>query len=492
MKRFYAEVGMPLLYFQHRLIAKFPNKLFAYRLIAFISTYSSALTIYLIATHFGFLNEDQALILSLLYLSYTGYHMNIDTIVGVQYTLPTAIFYFACYITFFAFSQFGYIAFALHVTGMVLFSFSFNANSLLVYYFGFVGLIIWRQIGGELSHLLSVDLFFKSIICALPPVAFWALKEKLTPRHGRYANYNRIDFSLHRLVIGYVRLMRYGLEAAIVLPIRFIFSNGFAWLPIILGLSIYFTIKVLFGELRLELSGATSLNIFFFGLILLLLAGLPYILVGQPINDQGWATKNSMLLHLPFSMIVFGLLTTLTSDSKVLTAMLIFFILACGFYIIRSYLYYLAVYVKDRSWLSKLKNVPGIEEFSIFQVIDDHWLKSDLRNRNQDYPPVCLYYMFDRLWSGQPTFFGMREFVPRGPYTEDEVLVAIEGTTISYDMVNINRSGRQARVTIKGGETKSSFRIALLYLRARVFNKQPSRMDNLLATVTNVEFCPLA
>jgi len=100
MKRFFSEVGMPLQHHLHKFIALYTNRSLVYRLLVLASTYASSLAIYLTATHFGFLDEREALILSLLYLSYTGYHMNVDTIIVLQYTLPVAIFYWAVYITF--------------------------------------------------------------------------------------------------------------------------------------------------------------------------------------------------------------------------------------------------------------------------------------------------------------------------------------------------------------------------------------------------------
>ena len=107
MKRFFSEVGMPLQPYLHRFIAGFPNRSIVYRLLVVASTYGSALAIYLTATRFGFLDENQALILSLLYLAYTGYHMNVDSIIVLQYGLPAAMFYWAAYVAFAALDHAG-------------------------------------------------------------------------------------------------------------------------------------------------------------------------------------------------------------------------------------------------------------------------------------------------------------------------------------------------------------------------------------------------
>jgi len=491
MKRFFSEVGMPILYYQHKFIAMFPNRVFAYRLVAFSSTYASAVFIYLTSTQFHFLSSDHALVLALLYLAYTGYHMNVDTIVGVQYTFPTAVFYLAVFSAFLAHSQNGYTAWLLHVSAILLFMLSFNANSLLVFYFGFLGLSAWHQSGREIAGLVDANLIAKNIPYGVLPFIYWAIKKGLTPQHGYYANYNRIQFSLRPLFEGYLRLMCYGIEAAITLPIRFVFANRLAWIPIFLGLSIYLLIAGFWSESSLTLPMEDSLALLCFGFVLVILVGLPYTLVGQPFRDQGWATKNSMLLHLPVAMISWGLLTMLIPDPRAVLGVLIFYVLACCAYIVRNYLYYLAAYVKDRSWLFKLKNVPGIEEYSLFQVIDQHWLKAELRYRYQDYAPAYLFFMFDWLWGGTPSRFGMREFAAREPYTANEVSAAIEDTTFAYSMTEVNRNGKQARVIIKSGELKSFFRIALSYIGANYFDGQANRMEALLAAVTDIEVSPL-
>ena len=72
MRRFYSEVGMPILYFEHRILGHFPWRQLAYRAISLISILSIAVFVFLTAVHTKVFNPQRAAVISLLSRVTTG------------------------------------------------------------------------------------------------------------------------------------------------------------------------------------------------------------------------------------------------------------------------------------------------------------------------------------------------------------------------------------------------------------------------------------
>lgn len=481
MKRFYSEVGMPLLYYQHKFMAYLPLRIHCYRFLAFISTFFSAFAVYLIASYFGFLSNTDALLLALLYLAYTGYHMDVDIVVGLQYTFPTAVFYSACFVALFFESQIGPAYWVLWGVSLCMFLFSFNANSTLVYFFGFLALktMLYFQ-GNEISLANFINFTVRNIDFLLLPFIFWFIKER-SPRHGSYASYNKLRLNINQIISGFISLLRYGFEDSIVSPIRFVIKNKLTWIPLFIVCLALISANILkHGDFSLYKGGI----IFLFGFVLLVLAGLPYILVGQSFLPFGWGTKNSLLFPLPVALMQFGVMNILLLD-QALIPIILFCIITNAIYLNYIYLLYLAVYVKNKSWLFKLSHLPAVQSISIFQICDIHHLRGDKYIPLNEHKTPYLFYMFNWLW-GDLSRVGIYELVPRNsPYTRDEVLIELRNSTIDYAMTDVNIDGPQTRVIVKTGNIQSPMKIAIMYIIARYFVS--NKMAPLLSRVTSVD-----
>lgn len=484
MKRFYSEVGMPLLYYQHKFMAYLPLRIHCYRFLAFISTFISAFAIYLIASYVGFLSNSDALLLALLYLSYTGYHMNTDTVVGLQYTFPIAVFYSACFIALFSESQIGSAYWVLRTISLGMFFFSFTANSTLIYFFGFLALKALLNFQGNEISLANFAVFTaKNIDYLLLPFIFWFLKERFTPRHGPYANYNRPRFNIIQIISGFISLLRYGFEDSITRPIKFVIKRKCLWIP--LPAMIVFLVFVPADFLKHEVFSLFKEGIILlFGFMLLVLAGMPYILVGQPILPCGWGTKNSLLLPLPVALVQFGVMNILLPDHAIMP-IVVFLIITYAIYLNYNYLLYLAVCVKNKSWLFNLSHLPAVRSISMFQICDTHYLRGDPCIPSNEHNTASLFYMFNWLW-GDLSHVGIYELVPRNsPYTSDEVLAELRNSTIDYAMTDVDIDGPQARVIVKTGNIQPPLKIALMYIQGRYFVR--NMMTQLLSSVTSVD-----
>ncbi len=483
MKRFFSEVGMPLQHHLHKFIARFPNRSIVYRLLVVASTYASALAIYLTATRFGFLNENQALVLSLLYLTYTGYHMNVDSIIVLQYGLPTAIFYWAVYVAFATLDHTGAAHWSLRLTSLVLFWCSFSANSLLVYYFAFLGFVLFLKPGfmEDAWHNAYYGLL-EHLDYAVLPFLYWILKEKLAPRHGNYKDYNRIRLHPLRFARGFINAVRSGVEAAITAPIRSASKKNFLWIPVVAFVLTFYVGTYVASDL-LVISQPVAIHLLVAGGAFFVLAGLPYIVVGQNFAPTGWATKHHMLFHLPVSLMTLGV-AGLLFPANIMLSVLVFILAANMVHLNSVYLYYIAVVAKDRSWLYKLSKIPDANKTSIFHISDNHSIQGD--HYFPQNSPAYSFYMFEWLW-GDKTHIGVH--VPeshRQRLQGEQISKLLVATTLDYDMKEVNIHGVQARLVISDGVTRSPVWIALMYLKERYL--PGGNVEEVLKDITDLNY----
>src|SRR5712692_3409868 len=191
MRRFFSEVGMPILSIEHRILGRFARRQIAYRVISFASILIIAVSVFLTAVYTNAFNPPQAAMISLLLLSYPAYAVTFDSNASVQYTFKIALFYMGCFFSVTTINNFDAAHLAAFVVSLILFFAAFNANSVLVYFWGFLLFYAW------LVHTRSPDGFganeyVKVISMAILPFVYWVMKETLAPRHGYYKNYNRI------------------------------------------------------------------------------------------------------------------------------------------------------------------------------------------------------------------------------------------------------------------------------------------------------------
>jgi len=483
MKKFFSEVGMPLQHYLHKFIAGFSNRSIVYRLLVVASTYASALAIYLIATRFGFLDENLALVLSLLYLAYTGYHMNVDSIVILQYVLPTAMFYWAAYVAFVALDNAGATHWGLRLTSLVLFWCSFSANSLLVYYFGFLGLMLFLKPGFTEDVWRNAYFgFLEHLDYAVLPVVFWILKEKLAPRHGYYKDYNRIQFEPLRLVGSFINSIRCGVESAITAPIRSAIEKHFLWIPVG-ALVLAFYVQSSLVSFPLAISRPVAINLVVAGAVLCALAALPYILVGRNFSPEGWNTKHHLLFHLPVSLMILGA-ASLLLPAKVVLPVLVSMLAVNMVHLNLVYLYYIAVAAKDRSWLYKLSRIEGANQTSVFYITDKHSIQGD--DHFPQNSPAYSFYMFEWLWADK-TRIGIHVSAShRQRLQGEQISKLLAAATLEYDMQEVNIRGSHARLVISDGTKRTPIWIALMYLKERYL--PGGKVERVLEEITDLNY----
>ena len=445
MRRFYSEVGMPNLYFEHQIMGLFPWRKLAYRVISLISILSIAVFVFLIAVRTNVFNPLQGAVISLLLLSYPAYAVTFDGVASLQYTFKIALFYLGCYFAVTTIGNSNAANLAVFALSLILFFLAFNANSILVYVWGFLLFYSW------LLHASSPDGFSayeiaKIVLLAVLPFAYWLMKETLAPRHGYYRKYNKIRITPFSVLGRSLQAFRYGIDVPMIKPALELaqWKNAFLIL-----------VSIAMGSLLLDygkdlwvVPKLNALQTLAAGYGLAFLGALPFILVGQGFHEGGWASKNCMLFHLPYALVVLGWLQFVPSSFGMVLIPII--LLANAVYIVKTHLLYIAISVKDKALIRWFAANPQLSSASLIKIRDSHWIEYPFERQMDIYRPAYLSCMVKRIWPESRILAILDNWGSSGgrSLTADEIEQALEETTIRYSFAPQVQSGPQYLVTI--------------------------------------------
>jgi hypothetical protein len=445
MRRFYSEVGMPNLYFEHWFLGRLRWRQFTYRVISLVSVLSTAVFVFLTAVHANLFNPLQAAMISLLLLSYPAYAVTFDGVASLQYTFKIALFYIGWFLAVTTIGNFDAASMAVFASSMVLFFWAFNANSILVYYGGFLLFYAWLVHAGSPDGFVAYEVA-KIAGLAVLPFSYWLLKEALAPRHGYYTNYNRVGMTLYSVVKYGVQAFRYGIDVPMIKPPLEVvqWRNTFLILASIAMGSLLFD----YGKDLWAVPKLSALEALAAGYGLALLGALPFILVGQGFYEGGWASKNCMLFHLPFALVVLGWLQFVPDSFGIVLIPII--LLANTFYIVKTHLLYIAISVKDKALTRWLAANPQLSSASVIKIRDSHWIEYPSERQTDIYRPAYLSCMVKRIWPDSRILTILDSWGSSGgrSLTAPEVEQALEETTIRYSFAPQVQPGAQYRVTI--------------------------------------------
>ena len=445
MRRFFSEVGMPNLYFEHRILGRLPQRKMAYRMISLASILAIAVSVFLTAVYTNAFNPLQAAMISLLLLSYPAYAVTFDGNVSLQYTLKITLFYMGCFFAVTTISASDAAHVAVFAVSLILFFAAFNANSVLVYFWGFLLLYAWLAYTRSPEGLGTYE-SLKILSLAILPFAYWIMKETLTPRHGYYKNYNRIRFTPFSILQVGLRAFRFGVDVPMLKPIlEFVASKNATLVlsSIFLGL-----LALDLGKDLVAMPVLEALQILATGYALLFLAAAPFMLVGQGSWEGGWASKNFMLFHLPYALIVFGWLQLFPNSFGIVLIPII--LLANALYILKIHLLYIAASVKDKALIRWLTANPQLSSASVIKIRDSHWIEYPFERKSTMYWPAYLSCMVKLVWPGSRILAVLDNWVSSGgrPLTSGEIEETLERTTIRYSFAPQVQPGPQYLVTI--------------------------------------------
>ena len=478
LRRFTGEVGMPFIYFLHNAISTMRIGKTAYNFINVISLIGAAYAVSYLCVQSGYLSFQESMLIAALTLAYPGQQIACEKSV-TQYFLCALFFYLGAALNIQSELSIGTEGVLLWIASLILLFLSFNMNSLLVYYLGFlIYKIVFVAKGGGLN--LSFLFIIKNGILVIMPPLFWIIKSCLTPKSGYYSDYNSISFRSKRLAQGFVSLISEGTFGCYLEAVRWFLRN-----PIWVVLMIYgmWVGKPLFAVTPAMASSGVPLLIL--SGILVLLAAIPYILVAQPFGTFGWATKNNVLLAFPCALFIYSV-GSIVLKPEVKGFILFAVILGGAIYLVHVYASWIALWAKNLSALKKISEEKLFKDAAIVEVCDSY--PTDLCNRSRpEHWDISLTYMF-AYQTHAVRHFGIvgNENSNMVSYSREEIKNKIIQTTVPYVLEEIDPSGNQIRVKIeKGMHSWGDIKIAFKYLFYSAFF--PEKLHALLCKLVKIE-----
>lgn len=373
------------------------------------------------------------------------------------------------------------------ILSCVMFFLSFNLNSLLVMFYGVAAMLAGmsqrldrrRWLTGNSALLLAhADLLAM-------PIVFWIWKNVFTPPNGPYAGYNRPSLDPVRIVGGYAGVIR---DVLIGGCLELVSSP----LWVFLGVAAAVATSLVLGRhaaaaqrLLGDTKAADGSRMLAWGLVLLLAAAFPYIVVGQSLAASGWQSRNSILCPLPLALITTGLL--IWANSRFLPArshawlpaaccLLILSIGCLG----REYLALQGFGAKQWSLLARLQD-PARGQASVVQF-RDYWR---LPGTIAYYPPVIWTFLAAHGRQSPETFVfetasrhpDLRQVdasgrvstaVPRIEVNRSMLDGMIKETTLGYALEAIPRDGRHLLLMVMPtNQAETPLALGLRYLRQK-------------------------
>lgn len=446
MRRFFSEVGLPNLSFEHWLLGRFPWRQLAYRAVSLASILMMAASVFLTAVYTNAFDPLQAAVISLLLLSYPAYAVTFDGVVSLQYTFKIALFYVGCFFAVTTIDTFDAAHIFVFAVSLILFFVAFNANSLLVYFAGFLLFYAWL-VHTESPDGIGAYEYLKIFLLTILPIAYWVMKETLAPRHGYYEDYNKLRIARISTLrhIGF-QAFRYGIDVPMIKPIREVVGAknvSFIFASLLLG-----SLAFQFGKDLIAVPMLHALQILLIGYALLFLGALPFMLVGQRFSEGGWSSKNFMLFHLPFAFVVFGWLQLVPDSFQ--TVLIPIILVANTIYIVKTHLLYIAVSVKDKALMRWLATNSHISSASVIKIRDSHWIEYPFEHKEDIFRPAYLSCMVKHIWPGSRILAVLDNWGSSSgrSLTPEEIEQVLEETTIRYSFAPQVQRGSQYQVII--------------------------------------------
>jgi len=145
-------IGLPLVAYLHWGINLFPDLIFGYRIVAFICILIAALSVFFLANYSGRLSRFECLLVTIIFILFPA-NRTLGEISTIHYVFCYSIFLVACSLSLLIDGKREWLTqktgayLALRTFTLVMFFYSFNANSLLPFYFGFfpLWLLVFRK-----------------------------------------------------------------------------------------------------------------------------------------------------------------------------------------------------------------------------------------------------------------------------------------------------------------------------------------------------------
>lgn len=370
---------------------------------------------------------------------------------------------------------------------LVMFFLSFNLNSLLVFFYSVASCFLILRKRGEQDEKIYSEILRvvpRWIDFASLPIAFWLWKTTFTPTSGYYANYNKPNLQISSVIqgLGSIALTFIGPTAGeLFCPLDWAFIGG-----LIGGLGGWWWIQrsVAIGS-DLDIGNKLPRRLAACGAILLIGASFPYVVVGQPISNYGWWSRNAILLPLPVATLCVAAVISASSrlrlQSRTCYVAITVLVGMFASTAVRNYLVMQGYGAKQIAIQSRLRGLISDSSPVLIQLRDYF----EMLGANDGYPPSIWTFIASDLKQNPRTFVvDTRQIVPDvvgrdidgrqvisfGVASVDRQSLdsAIHATGAAYAFDDIPRVGGQILVVIQPGlHGADGRRLGMQYLQRR-------------------------
>lgn len=443
----FSAVGIPLIGYFHWLMGYFPATVFCYKLLAFAAITLSGILVYLICNEFKLTSRLESMFISLIFLSYPAFQASIEISV-IPYLVCYLLFFTGCFLALKFENANGIPRHLLRAASLILLALSFTIKSLLVFYCGFLLLmILYIKRKSSLTLKSTFTRYLpRRLDYLLVPVLYWIIAYVFFPPHGAYAEYYHISLSpISTLTIYYDFIMNTIYAQLNTALGKLIAFPALGLMILLLLLWIYTTfIK---GTITLSDKMGKRYTMLVYGLFLLVLAIFPYAVTGHIASAYGLNTRHAILISLPVAVILVAI-TRLCFDhktillSKIGPFFLVGLVLAFSLSSVANYLSWQACWVKDQSVMVHLANLKDKSEgISVF------WIDDQFRLNNVDgHSHYEWASMFKTVWGGES-----RIGLDKAFYTPDYLKEGQQSFIKQHNLSEFDPAGCQAVLTIRPG-----------------------------------------
>lgn len=503
MWRLYREAGRPLDWLLYRGLFLLPNPVVAAKVVGLLLWVACAMCQYLVLVRAARLAAPFAFAIAALAVALPCFDV-LGDVTFWTHGLALGFFWIAWLLLGRAATEADApLPRARRVAAWLLLAVSFNLNSLLVFFPAWWLVLLLLRHRDQAPANLAAEVI--RVGRRLPgfvvlPLLFWLAKLGFTPTSGSYADYNRVHADLAELLSNGGRVVSGFLMPELDRALR---VPGAGWIAgaVLLGVLVVGAVhrrkRASFGlEALPSCPAITGL-----GLILLVAAALPYLLVGQELVSAGWSSRNCILTPLPIALLGLGAAVGLQRHllPKVrwlwqALAAAAFALAACASH--ASHLEWQALGAKQLSIVAALRRSIGEDPPTLVQLRDYFVIPRTILH----YPPLILTFMatpdgmaprtlvFDTIpVSDHEELVGPNGEVqivfPEVPVHHGDIGEILRATTMPYALQSIPHDGDQLLFVVSPGDCGvDGIAIGLGYLRRKWF--EPATVDGWLGRLS--------
>ncbi len=192
----FSQYGTPWLAYLHAAMGFCPAVLLGYRLLVFAALTVSSVLVYRIGVVSRYLTAEEALAVALLSLSYPADQAAV-TIITMPYHLFYMVFLVGVLLALLAERMLAPSRLVWRIAALACFFASFTVASLLVFYMGFLLLLMAyaRSLHGLSLREALLRIPLRRLDFVLLPFLYWFIKNTWFAAYGTYATYNQIRLS---------------------------------------------------------------------------------------------------------------------------------------------------------------------------------------------------------------------------------------------------------------------------------------------------------